>query len=749
MTSMKKCLNLSWLANARLWAVLIGLLLAFPKLSEATHLVGGELTYVYQGTNASGQNEFEVHCYIYRDCSSNNTNGTGFDGTAAVAVYQGSTLITTVSGNLDFSSVTDIIPQNPNNCAFLPEDLCIERGEYVINIALEPSQIPYTLVHQRCCRSPSITNLVIPEDQGFSLTTTIPGNLTLVNPNSTPIFNELPQAFVCNNYPFQLDNSATDMDGDSLSYTLCPIFLGGTPLTPIPNPPTGPPFTQVGWSPGFSSPNPLGAVAGLTINPITGLLSGTPNLAGKFALGVCVIEWRNGQQIGSILRDFTLDVVTCNIQSPGYETPEPCTGMTVDFDQVSNPSEAYTWDFGVAGSDDVSTLAEPSFTYDEPGIYSVSLYFETGTCADSLFFEVTAHATWDAEFEIVDLVCDDGGWTGNIELDTSEWTNYINWNWSFGENSMPPNLTNEHPSSVWFPQDEEITVTLNSSAFNCINNAQQALELPSLPLANFEVISDPCSGLEVAFENLSPQSGPFSWDFGGGAGLPNDETDPVFVYPAFGTYLVTLTAGAGSECADIQTQEVIVLPNNPFDSTWVIQPLAACEETGFMLLQYNGNGADAVTWDFPGVFSSDSSSVEMYFPSVGDYQGTITLYNAYCDVEQTWDIEATVPPALQGIDYLVPNVISANNDAKNDVLTAQLTGPDGNPISALDPGQFYRYELSVFNRWGNQIFSTQQAGRGWRPDESVAEGTYYVLFKSHHVCDDEPFEYSGEVTVVR
>ncbi|HBL38274.1 MAG TPA: hypothetical protein DDZ19_04185, partial [Flavobacteriales bacterium] len=278
---------------------------------------------------------------------------------------------------------------------------------------------------------------------------------------------------------------------------------------------------------------------------------------------------------------------------------------------------------------------------------------------------------------------------------------------------------------------------------------QQALELPSLPLANFEVISDPCSGLEVAFENLSPQSGPFSWDFGGGAGLPNDETDPVFVYPAFGTYLVTLTAGAGSECADIQTQEVIVLPNNPFDSTWVIQPLAACEETGFMLLQYNGNGADAVTWDFPGVFSSDSSSVEMYFPSVGDYQGTITLYNAYCDVEQTWDVEATVPPALQGIDYLVPNVISANNDAKNDVLTAQLTGPDGNPISALDPGQFYRYELSVFNRWGNQIFSTQQAGRGWRPDESVAEGTYYVLFKSHHVCDDEPFEYSGEVTVVR
>ena len=99
-----------------------------PHEADATHLVGGELTYVYQGVNASGQNMFEVHCYIYRDCSSANTNLTGFDDSAAIGVYQGSNLITTVSGNLDQNLVTDVIPQNPNNCAFLPEDLCIERA---------------------------------------------------------------------------------------------------------------------------------------------------------------------------------------------------------------------------------------------------------------------------------------------------------------------------------------------------------------------------------------------------------------------------------------------------------------------------------------------------------------------------------------------------------------------------------------------------------------------------------------------
>lgn len=741
------------MSTFKFFRVLIIGLIAIPFVNpenvHATHLVGGELTYQFLGTNANGQNEFEIHCYIYRDCSSSNTNGTGFDASAAIGVYQGTTLVTTASGNLDLNLVTDIIPQNPNNCAFLPEDLCIERAEYIIYLTLEPSQQPYTLVHQRCCRSPSITNLDIPEDQGFSLTTTIPGNLSINAPNSTPTFNELPQAFVCNNYPFQLDNGATDIDGDSLSYSLCPIFLGGTYLVPIPNPPTGPPFNTVSWAPGFNAANPLGPLTGLSINPTTGLLTGTPNLIGKFALGVCVIEWRDGQQIGSILRDFTLDVVTCNILSPGYEFPEPCTGMTVQFDQISNPSENYTWDFGVPTSfDDVSNEAEPSYTYDTPGVYEVSLFFETGTCSDSLFFEITAHDPWNTDFEVVDLECSNGGWLGGIAIDTTTWTEFIDWSWDFGVDSEPSSLINTHPGMIWFPQDEDLILSLNSSAFNCVNNSTAELELPALPLASFEVISEPCTGLEVTFENLSPGSGPFSWDFGGGAGLPNNEVSPSFTYPAYGTYLVTLTAGAGSECADTESIEVVVLPANLFDSTWVIQPLAMCEETGFTLLQYANEMADELTWDFPGILTSNEATVQATFPGEGVYTGSLYVYNAYCDIEETWELDVEIPPPVYGVEYMVPNVFSPNNDGRNDALSPKLLGMDGSEIG-VDPGQFNHYDLKVFNRWGGLMFSTQQAGKAWRPDPMVSEGTYYIIMKSKHVCDLEPFEYVGEVTLVR
>lgn len=718
--------------------------------ARATHLVGGELTYEYIGPNAQGENEFEIHCFVYRDCSSNNTNGTDFDNIASVGVYQGNTLITVASAFLNPTFVTDIIPENPNNCAFLPEDLCIERAEYIISVSLPVSQIDYTVVHQRCCRSPAILNLNIPEDQGFSLVATIPGGLTLNISNSTPVFNELPQAFVCSNFPFSVDNSATDPDGDSLSYSVSPIYLGGTPLNPIPNPPTGPPFNGVNWAAGFAPQAPLGAGSALMIDPSTGVLSATPMIIGKFALGITVTEWRDGQPIGSILRDFTMDVVTCNILSPGYDAPEPCTGLTVNFDQFNNPSDTYVWDFGANDTaEDQSSEAEPSYTYADPGIYAVSLFFETGSCSDSLFYNVVAHEPWNTNFDVSNLVCNEGGWLGELNLDDSNWTSYIDWNWSFGTDAIPSTALNYSPDEVWFVAGADVNVVLESSAFTCDASSSFLVELPDLPMADFEIDYEPCSGLDVGFVNLSPDTGPFSWDFGGGAGLPNDGINAAFAYPAYGTYNVILTAGLGTECADEQSIEITLLPEFPFDSTYIVQPLSQCDDSGFVLLQHSGQGADEVTWDFPGILTSSDLTLQAEFPGLGVYPGTLTLYNESCDLIEVINVVADIPLPLLGVTYQIPNVISPNNDGRNDSFSAFLVGANGEDVSALAPRDFVYYDLAVYNRWGNAMFESSQAGSAWRPRPEVASGTYYVIISARHLCDDAPFNYSGELSLVR
>ena len=88
--------------KTRFWTfAMLLLLVLYSEQATGTHLVGGELTYEYVGLNAQGDNEFEVHCYIYLDCSSNNSNGTGFDASAVIGVYQQNNLITTASGSLN------------------------------------------------------------------------------------------------------------------------------------------------------------------------------------------------------------------------------------------------------------------------------------------------------------------------------------------------------------------------------------------------------------------------------------------------------------------------------------------------------------------------------------------------------------------------------------------------------------------------------------------------------------------------
>lgn len=737
--------------KTRFWTfAMLLLLVLYSEQATGTHLVGGELTYEYVGLNAQGENEFEVHCYIYRDCSSNNSNGTGFDASAVIGVYQQNNLITTASGSLNPALVIEIIPENPNNCAFLPEDLCIERAEYIINVSLPASQQEYTIVHQRCCRSPAILNLTNPQEQGFSLITTIPAGTAANAINSTPIFDELPQAFVCSNYPFSIDSSASDPDGDSLSYSISPIYVGGLPMFPIPDPPSGPPFNSVNWAPGFAPQAPLGAGSGLTIDPVTGVLSASPAIIGKFVLGVVVTEWREGQPIGSILRDFTMDVVACNILSPGYDTPEPCSGLTIDFNQFMNPSDAYVWDFGVADADDdVSAQAEPEFTYNEPGIYDVSLFFETGSCSDSMFFEVIVHESWNSTFEVSNLVCFDGGWLGQLEIDDSNWTTFMEWEWNFGDDSNPASAQNVTPDEVWFASGSDVTVQLESSAFTCEQSADFVVELPDLPNANFEIDYEPCSGLDVSFINLSPNTGPFSWNFGSGVGTSTDEVSPAFTYPSYGTYEVVLTAGPDSDCADEQALELNILPEFPFDSTYAVQAFTQCDESGFVLLQHSGLGVDELTWDFPNVLSSNELIVQANFPGTGLYAGTLTLYNATCDLTASFNIEADVPQPLSGVTYQIPNVISPNNDGRNDSFSAALVNSNDEAVSGLNPGDFYTYNLSIYNRWGNVIFESAQAGKAWRPALEVTEGTYYVVLSARHICDEAVFNYTGELSVVR
>jgi len=137
-------------------------------------------------------------------------------------------------------------------------------------------------------------------------------------PNVTnPEFNLLPPLFLCVNQPFSFDHSASDVDGDSLFYSLYTPYDGDNGAGPLD--PTFPgnvaTFTPIVFLPGYSTNNPLGGTP-LNLNPNTGLLTGIPTILGQFVLGIRVQEYRNGVYISETLRDFQFNVLNCPQPNP-------------------------------------------------------------------------------------------------------------------------------------------------------------------------------------------------------------------------------------------------------------------------------------------------------------------------------------------------------------------------------------------------------------------------------------------------
>ena len=716
-------------------------------VAHATHLMGGEMSVAFVGNNAAGIPQYEVHCFVYRDCSSANVNGTDFDLFASIGVYEGSMLVETLSLPLDQNLVENVNPENPNNCAFLPEDLCLERAEYIGVVALEPSQIGYDFVYQRCCRSPAITNLVTPEDQGFTIRTNVPPASVAAPGNSTPVFNALPQAFVCNQYPFSISHAATDADGDSLAYKICDIFLGGDPTAPMPTPPLPPPYANVTWAGGFSASDPFGLSANVNIDPETGIMTGLPIQVGKFSVGICVEEWRDGVMIGGIQRDFTIDVVNCQILAPLYEPIASCAGLTVAFELQGAAADEYAWDFGVSDTDeDISTDAEPSYTYDSPGLYDISMFFSSGGCSDSLHFAVAVAEPWTTDIETGEWTCNaDGTWAVPVSVDMADWPPGANWTWTAGGNAWTDSML----AMVNLPPGDQ-TLSLATSWFTCEASSSVLLDLPPMPVAGFSMSSSPCGELEATFAADDPASGPFAWSFGGSA---YGATGPVVTqpFPTYGSYDVSLLAGVGSACEANSSATITLYPPDPLAGSVEVYPLSLCDSTGWMQVVLNGITADDLTWSFPAgadVLEADLNGATLYFPVIGTYSASVALMNAACDEAIDLSFDISVPEPLAGVNYIAPNVFSTNNDTKNERFAIAQVLADGTWAGLPTSSSFEAFDLRVFNRWGVEVFATTNPGGGWRATDGP-EGTYYWTLDAKHLCDLNPVSTHGVVSVVR
>ena len=285
-------------------AFLIGFLFSFN--SWASHIIGGEIYY-----DSLGNNQYKITIEIYRDCNS----ATGFDNPLNYTIFLADGSIYTTRYIPPFSqNILPIVYDDP--CVTVPNDICVERAIYVDTVTMPLSPGGYYISYQRCCWTGAIDNIVDPSGNGITLTTYVPGQALVSVHNQGARFINYPPLVLCSQNTLDFDHSAYDPDGDSLSYELMAPFLGGSLTNVVPDPETAAPYTPVSWNPTFTEFVPFGAGSSVTIDPVTGMMTFTPNLIGNFVAGVAVKEWRNGVLINTKIRTFGYRVVACQIEVP-------------------------------------------------------------------------------------------------------------------------------------------------------------------------------------------------------------------------------------------------------------------------------------------------------------------------------------------------------------------------------------------------------------------------------------------------
>lgn len=238
------------------------------------------------------------------------------------------------------------------------------------------------------------------------------------------------------------------------------------------------------------------------------------------------------------------------------DTLAGCVPLNVDFSQqsisVGSAIVSCFWDFGDGTT---STVCNPSHTYLNPGVYTVTLVVTNAEgCTDTTVYNsmVQVGIKPTANFGAAPrIVCGD-----DLVQFTDSSINATTWFWSFGDGNISglTNPTHAYQDTGFF------SVTLivgNQGCFDTLRRDDYIYVEP--PIVRFNWTPAPlCEGPDtVQFNNLTMGGTSFLWDFGplGTSTVKNPEV----YFPNNSLYLVTLIAfDSTSGCSDTLSQPLII-----------------------------------------------------------------------------------------------------------------------------------------------------------------------------------------------
>nr|WP_262904640.1 gliding motility-associated C-terminal domain-containing protein [Hymenobacter lucidus] len=326
----------------------------------------------------------------------------------------------------------------------------------------------------------------------------------------------------------------------------------------------------------------------------------------------------------------------------------------------------------------------PSITVTQPGTYSVQATY-SAACTLSTQVEVQANKL---SIRGRQQLCPGQSTTLTA---TAEGSTVAGYRWSTG--ATTPTLV--------VAQAGTYTATA-TFADGCTQTATHTVGPPVAKVASINGDTLLCAGATLSLTALNPDASSYQWNTGA--------TTPTITADRPGTYAVVLSYPGG--CTSRDSLLVQPVPGAP---VFTLGPdTTLCLEQPLLLR--------APAFSGPGVFrrwSDGSTGPTLLVSTAGTYSLQI---NTLCGSRTE----------SRRVDYAsclsIPNVITPNNDQLNDrFVVRNLTRGD--------------WALTLYNRWGKQVYATGIYRHDWGAD--AAPGVYYYVLRQGAI------RYTGHLEVIR
>jgi gliding motility-associated-like protein len=428
----------------------------------------------------------------------------------------------------------------------------------------------------------------------------------------------------------------------------------------------------------------------------------------------------------------------CTALNPDFSTNAGangvCFGTPITFTDHSvsfAPIQSWYWNFGDGATSNVKN--PPAHLYASPGVYQVKLVITglDGCVSDTLRKNITIGTKPVADFQVFDTCM---GIPVRVINQSTNLVGTINqWTWILDGNAVA--IDQQPTLIVSTPGLHTVKLVVKTNVGCESDTVTKTFIANPAPVVNLTA-QDGCLNVPINFfgTQTDNQTTITQWNWNFGDGTTSTSQDPVHTFSTGGNMNVQLNATASNGCVSsditkminvgyvfaIASNDTIILKDIPF-------PLH---------VNYGGNfnGVPTFSWS-PATGLNNAQS----------WNPTAILQN-----DITYIVTVTTPQGCQAKDSVsvivfkgsavyVPTGFTPNGDGKNDYLRGLYVG--------IKKVHYFR----IYNRWGQQIFSTNSLNEGW--DGTIKgvkqqTGTYVWMLKAEDLAG-KIYEMKGISTLIR